>query len=135
MKFRLSTLLIVVTAIAVLSAQFGSPDRLAIVAGVELLFLVAWIGAKGDSFPWKTIVAVAVGVDVVGASTAFAQESHASWESAFGAATFVAFIGGLLLAMVIGMFHALYNLVEALFRTNRPKFGPRHDLHTGEPIE
>ncbi|HEY2841851.1 MAG TPA: hypothetical protein VGJ26_22015 [Pirellulales bacterium] len=58
MNFRLSTLLIVVTGLAVLFAQYTSLACFALVMAIELALAMAWLAAKGRPFPWKLIFSV-----------------------------------------------------------------------------
>ncbi|HEY2841852.1 MAG TPA: hypothetical protein VGJ26_22020 [Pirellulales bacterium] len=86
-------------------------------------------------FPWNTVIALAVLFVSLVFSVALFGEFKVGMGSPLGDAACVALLMAVGLAIVVLLIHASYKLVEAVFRLNRPKFGPPQDLHPGEPFE
>jgi hypothetical protein len=53
MRFRLSTLFVLIAAVAMLLSQYESAARMLAIAYAELAVAACWLAAKGRPFPWR----------------------------------------------------------------------------------
>jgi drug/metabolite transporter (DMT)-like permease len=122
MRYRLSTMMIVVAVIAVVFTQHASPVRFTIAATIASAVGVAWIAAKGFPFPWKAAFAlVAVGDLLLVASSYYTQFKEGS-DLSIGqivAAPFIAFVLAILLAIPVGLLFVFYLMADSFFGRDR----------------
>jgi hypothetical protein len=85
-------------------------------------------------FSLRTIATLAVIFSLFVACVAYAFDYRAGLDSRVGNALIAAVLTDICLAMVILLIHASYTLVEALFRLNRPQFGPPTDDLPEDPF-
>jgi len=85
-------------------------------------------------FSWRAILVFAALFDGFATCVAYACDYRAGMHSRLGNAMQFAIVMGVILAM--GILSALigYKLIEAVFRLNRPKFGPPPSNLTNDPF-
>jgi len=122
MRYRLSTLLIIVAGIAVAFTQHASPVRFTIVATVELALAMVWIAAKGYPFPWRLSFAFLPLVDLGLVVASFWSHGSSGQESSLIEVVLflvVFVLNAILLMILVGLLFFIHSMADAYFGGDR----------------
>jgi len=132
MTYKLSTLLIFVTAAAVFFAHWPSVGRLIRVAVIEMLRLIAWIARTHAVFPWKPVLIVAGTIQLLACSVFFWSIEKGELLDSVLFTVLFGFGWFLGTCLVVGFIHVSYALFQDPFQCRQPVLRGRTGRLTGK---